>query len=682
MSSISRERLSSSSSDESDSVGTQSTLSLDLEASGSDESEDLNPQSYHSSCTLRIGDPMCFYDNPRPWYDVPSFSSSKCSASAVTHRAAAGLDEGEGGDLSEPDSWEKIILSARSVSQASKAAPQKPPRTFQHTLLDLAAPLRSAKMRKKSAAGGSPATTTPSTHERCLAMAGGARDDQPQRPGAGEASGGDKTLCGYLFSPVDDQLLFPSRPRPSQKFRRPGRWSSPEDGGGCFADYEEMSGDTTSARSGSSLEEERDRPGDGGRGGFPLSKVPRKIGEIKKRLSRRVSSTATNSLAGMKELSASMLNVLESVSSGVKNAAVRPKKKKSRPSPRDGVSEGEVTLRAMILNRGEGPEVEIIKIFLEGPMGVGKSSILANMADLGGANVVAFKEGMGYVRSVYGDALKDIYGASKHTGKKASSRKLFCAQSKFLCAARAVAALIDRHSLGEHDRPQFERARWCLCDIHRLSICSVYPLTMVRLGLMHFEHFSSLVSHFSCGEGEVVVLLDSSASSLRRHVKARGRAGEGGVSLSYLQELVMSFHAVRQTWALLGQVSAEELVKFCFCNYSARDLFETNRGALTDMGVTYPVFKKQVSESMLELVKSLVATFSGDAVLMMTWLKFFTELKKLKIVSVHVGEFEGDIESACAAVYRALAVEKSGIKTTKVNWTALKLAAATFNGQQ
>lgn len=676
MSSISRQRLSSSSSDESDSVGTQSTLSLDLEASGSDESEDLNPQSYHSSCTLRIGDPMSFYDKPRPWYEVPSFSS-KCLSSVVT-RQAGGADEGEGGDLSESDSWEKVISSARFVSKASKAskaAPPKPSRTFQHNLLDLATPLRSAKMRKKSAAGGSPATTTPS-HERCLAMAGVVRDDQSQRPGAGEASGGEKALCGYLFSPMDDQLLFPSRPRPSQKFCRPGRWSSPEDGGGCFGDYEEMSGDTTS-----SLEEERDR-GEGGRGGFPLSKVPQKIGEIKKRLSRRVSSTATNSLAGMKELSASMLNVLESVSSGVKNAAVRPKKKKSRPSPRGGVSEGEVTLRAMILNRGEGPEVEIIKIFLEGPMGVGKSSILANMADLGGANVVAFKEGMGYVRKVYGDALKDIYGASKHTGKKASSRKLFCAQSKFLCAARAVVALIGKHSLGEHDRPQFERARWCLCDIHQLSICSVYPLTMVRLGLMHFEHFSSLVSHFSCGEGEVVVLLDSSVSSLHKHVKARGREGEGGVSLSYLQELVMSFHAVRQTWMLLGQVSAEELVKFCFCNYSVRDLFENNRGALADMGVTYPVFKKQVSESMLELVKSLVATFSGDAVLMMTWLKFFTDLKKLKIISVHVGEFEGDIESACAAVYRALAVEKSGIKTTKVNWTALKLAAATFNGQQ
>lgn len=505
------------------------------------------------------------------------------------------------------------------------------------------------------------------------------------------------------------------RPRPVDKFRRAQSTLDTSSYVGMSDQYEEMEShgtNTTRESRKDALEEEQDEcvtpssilmQPDATKKmrkvHKPLGAVPKRLGAFGRRVCSSVAegtASAASALTSNKKLSASLANLLESVSSsthkppGRKGSNRRGKRVGSRHRTEEN-DEGETEIPTPLLPfhimepiARDGGHARALCIYIDGPMGVGKSTLIKALAERGGGSVVAFKEPTHYFRRVYGDALKLIYKSTgpMQGGRASVSFRMFSAQMKISTALSAVSKLISRHSISQSSVASgVQGANWCVVDTHPVSAAVIYPLTMLRQGVLNFEHFTSLVATFKCMSGDTVIFLGLPPKTLLARVKSRGREVEKAVSLRYLEELCISFYTIRVTVLLLEVVTVSDMTRFCFGALTVRDLVERSRGRFEAAGMTESRFRILISQSLTVLVRDLVLPGSSCPTLLVTWTVLFEELKKLTVIYLSAFDFEDNLDSACVAAYRSVA-SKAGIKTHSVYWEQLKRAAASFNHNQ
>lgn len=431
----------------------------------------------------------------------------------------------------------------------------------------------------------------------------------------------------------------------------------------------------------------------------PLGAVPKRLGAFGRRVCSSVAegtASAASALASNKKLSASLANLLDSVSSSTHKPPGRKgsRRRGKRAGSRRGTEENDdgeteiptplIPFHMMESTAKDGGHARALCIYIDGPMGVGKSTLIKALVERGGGSVVAFKEPTYYFRRVYGDALKLIYKSTRpmQGGRASVSFRMFSAQMKISTALSAVSKLISRHSISQSSVASgVQGANWCVVDTHPVSAAVIYPLTMLRQGVLNFEHFTSLVATFKCMSGDTVIFLGLPPKTLLARVKSRGREVEKAVSLRYLEELCISFYTIRVTVLLLEVVTVSDMTRFCFGALTVRDLVERSRGRFEAAGMTESRFRILISQSLTVLVRDLVLPGSSCPTLLVTWTVLFEELKKLTVIYLSAFDFEDNLDSACVAAYRSVA-SKAGIKTHSVYWEQLKRAAASFNHNQ
>lgn len=522
-----------------------------------------------------------------------------------------------------------------------------------------------------------------------------------------------------------------ARPRPVDKFRRASLNQSGGTLSGTLEAYEEVGeSELTHAVSGGrrdpsirSKGREEGSHYETGEGGDPLGilmepgatkkakkvvnsslgAVPKKITALGRRFCSTVAEGTASAFVHNKKLSASLVNLLEAVSTSGSRSAQKWQPRSNKQRPKNGrmtpipdeeceqASDREIFPSFTLIEQptNDGGFCSALCVYVDGPMGVGKSTLIKALAKNGGDSVIAFKEPTHYVRRIYGDVLKLIYHTvgSARAGRASASYRMFSAQMKFGTALATVPRLIERctrwtTNLTAEDKPCDVRGlNWCVIDMHPLSSAIVYPLTLLRQGALNFDNFTSLVSTMKCGEGDVVVFLGLPPKALMRRVKSRGRDVERSVSLRYLEELCISFYTVRVTALLLEVVSVTDMVKFCFGALTVRDLVDRYRTSFDGAGMTESRFRILVSQSLSILIKNQVLQGASCPTLLVVWTAFFETLRKLTLIYLSALDFEDNLDAACAAIYRVVA-SHGGIKPRRLHWEHLRRAAVEFNHLQ
>lgn len=316
-------------------------------------------------------------------------------------------------------------------------------------------------------------------------------------------------------------------------------------------------------------------------------------------------------------------------------------------------------------------------LYLEGTMGVGKSTLIRHLDTIITDNTVTtFVEPMAYWKFVYTDIISRIYKATKphRAGRDSTSAEILSCQLKFLTPFNCLKSAIKRLSFDEN-KPVSPLGNWVVFDRHCVSSTLVFPYMFLMRGLLSFEAFVSLVSCFSCNSTDVVAILNLDEDENLKRLHKRNRPLES-VTKKYLQDLNTAYHAVYCSWLLLQYFQPVELVELCVSTLTLVDLCANKVGS----GVKLNTVEKLFNQSFFFGLKDVVKPFKNNCTIIEICMKLCEELKKLQFIVVDVSEFTDDLCGLWTSIYMRV-LNNPAIKTQAVDWSNLTLLSREYNCQ-
>nr|BEG23012.1 thymidine kinase [Macronycteris gammaherpesvirus 1] len=372
---------------------------------------------------------------------------------------------------------------------------------------------------------------------------------------------------------------------------------------------------------------------------------------------------------------ATKLNVVKDLSGGIKSLMLNNPEQKNL---HHGSQLNSVLSVETILGTNICPSFKnALFVYLEGCMGVGKTSLIKYMKEVGEDNIVSFMEPMVYWRDVYTDCVKEVYKACKSSGSgtKTTSTKVFSAQMKFMTPMKCLQTSVKRYV--KADEPLQEKNpmdNWILFDRHILSPTIVFPLVFFKKGLLTCDHFLTLMSNFRASEGDTIVLMCMDEADNLKLIRQRNRKDEGVIDSEYLMSVSHAFHSCYCTWLMLKYFSPEDMLSVCCCDVSLDDLC-IMRSMSHDKLTTA---KNMFSMSLFNVIINMIQPFKTNSTIIEICLSLFMELKKLEFLLVNVSEYIDDIPGVWSSIYMQTFKTKA-IKTQIVDWTGLKAFGQAFN---
>lgn len=316
-------------------------------------------------------------------------------------------------------------------------------------------------------------------------------------------------------------------------------------------------------------------------------------------------------------------------------------------------------------------------LYIEGSMGIGKTSLIRHLREVSGENVVSFTEPMVYWREVFNDCIDEIYKATRpsNVGKQSTSSKILSAQMKFMTPFKCIQTSIRRYVKAQQPLQQKSPGdNWVVFDRHLMSPTLVFPLLFLKNGFLSFDHFMSLVSNFKANEGDIIALLCMTDEDNIKMVKKRNRKGEENISTSYLKEVSQSFHSCYCTWLLLRYFSPQEMLSVCCCDVSLDELCIMKSMSGERLIITKNLFSK----SIFGVIMDVIEPFKDNCTIIEICLTLFMELKKLEFIVVNASEYIGDIPGVWTSIYMQT-FKTQAIKTQTIDWVGLKAFSEVYN---
>nr|CAA73635.1 thymidine kinase [Saimiriine gammaherpesvirus 2]CAC84316.1 thymidine kinase [Saimiriine gammaherpesvirus 2] len=316
-------------------------------------------------------------------------------------------------------------------------------------------------------------------------------------------------------------------------------------------------------------------------------------------------------------------------------------------------------------------------IFLEGSIGVGKTTLLKSMNGiLGGKNVLAFHEPIAYWTDVFSNSLEEVYKLTlpAKVGRTSNSAKLLACQLKFASPLLALKTATDR--LSSHKNSLLSSDMWVMFDRHPLSATVVFPYMHFQNGFLSFSHLIQLWSSFKASQGDNIILLNLNSQENLKRVRKRNRKEEKSVSIEHIRLLNNCYHAVYCAWLLVQNFTPEEIVEVCFNAKHITDLSSSKPSFLAKHVSTEDMLKSSIFNTWIEMTKA----HRDSCTLMECLLTFCKELEKVQLLHVNVSSFTDDIPGLWTNIYTNIRRNNS-IKPKKVHWLALEDLARTFNSQ-
>ncbi|AGY30704.1 ORF21 [Retroperitoneal fibromatosis-associated herpesvirus] len=310
-------------------------------------------------------------------------------------------------------------------------------------------------------------------------------------------------------------------------------------------------------------------------------------------------------------------------------------------------------------------------VYLEGPMGVGKTTLINTVCGiLPGERVVNFPEPMNYWTQVFTDCHRDIYTVIRtgKAGDPGTSARIYACQCKFALPFRTTGAAVRR--MVQPWRVGGEATRgthWCLSDRHLLSPTVVFPLLHLKLGRLCFDHFFQLIASFRAMEGDIVTIVALRSAETLRRLKARGRKCEGNVDQDYVREVAWAYHAVYCTWIMLQYITVEQMVQLCVQTTNVPEIcFRSSRLAHKE-----DVLKSLHEQSMIPLIAGILHPVRHHPVIIELCFGFFHELCKVQFLVADGDKYEDNVCGMWSDIYRQI-LSNPAIKPRAVNWSALE----------
>lgn len=367
-----------------------------------------------------------------------------------------------------------------------------------------------------------------------------------------------------------------------------------------------------------------------------------------------------NKLANMRDLSESFKSLLH-----LKDDSPERSQEVKHPAP------------VHLLRPSQHPDQRsIYTVFVEGPMGVGKSTLITSMAKFStGDNVICFLEPLNYWKHVFSDCIQQVYKYTSpwRAGRKSTSCRLLSIQTKFRTPIECLQTAIDRCMAGCEPQRQKGNENWVLVDRHLISPCVVFPLLFLKRGLLSFDHFLSLISGFRASPGDTIALLTLHETENLRRLKERSRVFEETVDAQYLKDLVSAYHSVYCSWLLLQYVSCVGVVEVCMGSTNIVSAYARTSSHKNKCHVVEKLFSK----SIFPILADIVEPFSHSPTLMELCYGFCLQLKKLQFLVTEVTEFTDDVPGLWTSIYMQ-AVRSPSIKTRTGDWKALTALSKDF----
>ncbi|AAC13808.2 thymidine kinase [Equid gammaherpesvirus 2] len=378
-------------------------------------------------------------------------------------------------------------------------------------------------------------------------------------------------------------------------------------------------------------------------------------------------------LTSMKDLSGSFKSLMHIRSDGEKH--------KQQQRPGGSGAPGGATPRDVFntfLGSGTCPSFKnAFFLYLEGSMGVGKTTLIRHMREINGDNVISFVEPMFYWREVYSDCVKLIYSACKpfNLGKMSTSNKVLSAQMKFMTPMKCLQTSVRRYvKANEPLQEKTAMDNWLLFDRHPLSATLVFPYLSLKNGYLAFEHFLALAANFTAHEGDIIALLCMGEEDNLKMVKLRNRKGESGVTSAHLKDLGQAFHACYCTWLLLKYLSPEDMVSVCCCDVTLNDICIMRSMSSSKVTMAKSLFNKSMFPTLMDVIQP----FRSNCTIIEICLTLFMELKKVEFIVVNASEFIGDIPGVWTSIYTQ-SLRTQAIKTQSIDWSGLRAFSLTYN---
>ncbi|AAO12363.1 thymidine kinase [Porcine lymphotropic herpesvirus 2] len=310
-------------------------------------------------------------------------------------------------------------------------------------------------------------------------------------------------------------------------------------------------------------------------------------------------------------------------------------------------------------------------LYFEGAMAVGKSTMITHLQQvIEEDSIITFPEPMYYWTKVYNNVLKQIYKLNKYyrVGKESASAELLACQVKFMTPLKTMWSYKQRCMHPDSpSAPVTPFDKWVIFDRHPLSATVVFPLILLKKGMLSFNDFMHLLNTFTAANGDTIVLMSLDIEVNYKRLKRRFRKYEGFVDIAHLKEVKAAFHALYCAWLFLQYFSVTDVVKICTSLTDVRLLCQNNsKGRLS-----YDMASRIWSKSIFPTLEEVIRPFSHDCTLIEICTNFCYELQKLQFIVVDVSEFDDDVTGAWTNIYTQ-AMKNSGIKTHVVDWSALK----------
>ncbi|AAC95545.1 thymidine kinase [Ateline gammaherpesvirus 3] len=316
-------------------------------------------------------------------------------------------------------------------------------------------------------------------------------------------------------------------------------------------------------------------------------------------------------------------------------------------------------------------------IFLEGSIGVGKTTLLKSMRGiLPGKNVLTFHEPMAFWKNVFSNSLDEVYKLTlpAKVGSMTNSSKLLACQLKFAAPLLALKTSTDRLSIS--NRSNLSSNMWVMFDRHPLSATVVFPYMHYQNGFLSFSHLVHLWGSFRASHGDNIILLNLNSQENLERVKRRNRKEEKCVSLEHIRMLNSCYHAVYCAWLLVQNFTPEEIVEVCFNTKQITDLRSSKPSFLEKHVSIEDVLKSSIFNAWMDMTKA----YRDNCTLMECLLTLCKELEKVQLLHINASSFTDDIPGLWVSISTNIK-RNSAVKPRRVNWLALEDLAHTFNSQ-
>ncbi|AAC58068.1 thymidine kinase [Alcelaphine gammaherpesvirus 1] len=322
---------------------------------------------------------------------------------------------------------------------------------------------------------------------------------------------------------------------------------------------------------------------------------------------------------------------------------------------------------------GEPHYVKACTVFFEGCMAAGKTTLL-NFArqTLSDDEALTIPEPMRFWTEVYTNVLSQIVKINKECkpGKTSTTAELVSCQLKFATPLKTQSLFLQRSVKKDSEmQPVGPLDKWVIVDRHQLSALVVFPLVLMRRGMLSFSDFFNLLGMFEAHPGEVIALMSVNVEENFTRLKKRGRVCERHIDRDYIKEIKGSFNAAYCAWLFLQYFSIQTTMQICM------GLSSLDEACATE-GVCHTTASRIWNNSMLVTLSDIISQFSNDYTVQNVCYNFFSQLSTLKFVVIDLSAFRHDVPGAWGEFY--MQVMKNGdIKTRVMDFTAIKALADT-----